>query len=194
MFKLIFDNIAKTAQYTEDELAIFSNHLVLKKLPRRHFLLKPGDICYFESFVVSGCIRKYFIDSHGVEVTIAITIEDNWITDYESYDGQVPSKVYIETLEPTSVLELTMTEKDKFLAKNPKFEKVFRLMLQSYIAKFQDRLIATISKSATEKYLDFMERYPTLINRVPQHYIASFLGISPEFLSKVRKKLASNHR
>ncbi len=194
MFKLIFDNIEKTVHYTEEELAIFSSHLVLKKLPRHHFLLKPVEVCNFESFIISGCVRKYFVDTHGVEATIAFTIEDGWITDYESYDGQLPSKVYIETIEPTSILELTMDEKEKFLTRMPKFEKIFRLMLQNYIAKLQDRLIATISKSATEKYLDFMERYPTLINRVPQHYIASFLGISPEFLSKVRKKLATHHK
>ena len=194
MFKLIDENVSKNAHFSEDELAFFNSFLVLKKLPRRHFLLKPGEICNFEVFVVSGCIRKYFIDPQGVEVTLALAIEDYWLGDFESYDNQVPSRIYMETLEPCTVLELSMPAKERLLKEMPKFERIFRLMLQNHVSKFQERLIAMISKSAKEKYLDFMDRYPHIVNRVPQHYIASFLGISPEFLSKVRKKLSMQNR
>jgi CRP/FNR family transcriptional regulator, cyclic AMP receptor protein len=194
MFKLIDENVSKNAHFTEDELVVFNSFLVLKKLPRRHFLIKPGEICNFEFFIVNGCIRKYFIDAHGVEVTLQLAIEDYWVGDFESYDHQVPSRIYIETLEPCTVLELSMPAKEKLLREMPKFERIFRLMLQNHVSKFQERLISTISKSAKEKYLDFMDKHPSLINRVPQHYIASYLGISPEFLSKVRKKLSTQHR
>ena len=193
MFKLIEENISKNVHFTDEEVSQFKSFLVLKKLPKRHFLLKPGDICTFETFIVSGCIRKYYVDPQGIEVTLMLAIEDYWVGDLDSATNHTPTKIYLETVEPCTVLELSSASKEKLLVQIPKFERIFRIILQNNVAKYQDRLITILSKSATEKYLDFMDTYPKFVNRIPQIYIASFIGISPEFLSKVRKKLATQH-
>ncbi len=193
MFKLIEENISKNVHFTEEEVSQFKSFLVLKKLPKRHFLLKPGEICTFETFIVSGCIRKYYVDPQGIEVTLMLAIEDWWVGDLDSTTNHRPTKIYLETIEPCTVLELSTAAKERLLVQIPKFERIFRIMLQNNVAKYQDRLITILSKSATEKYLDFMDTYPKFVNRIPQIYIASFIGISPEFLSKIRKKLATQH-
>jgi len=194
MFKLIDENVSQFVDFTEDELTIFNSFLVLRKVPRRFFIIRPGDICNVEIFLVSGCIRKYYISPNGTETTLSLDVENSWISDYESYDNLAPSRLYFETLEQSVFLELSMQSKEKLLKEIPKFERIFRLMLRNQIALMQERLISTLSTSAKEKYLNFIEQFPNLANRVPQHYIASYLGVSAEFLSKVRKKLSMQNR
>ena len=116
-------------------------------------------------------------------------IEDWWVSDIASFHEQKPSRMFIETLEDCEVLVLTPASKETLLKEAPCFERMFRLMVQRNLSRLQERLFQTIAKTAVEKYLDFLERYPTIPQRVAQHYIASYLGFSPEFLSKVRTKL-----
>jgi CRP/FNR family transcriptional regulator, cyclic AMP receptor protein len=176
--------------FTKEELILFNRLLEHKKVPKKTFLLQEGEVCNFEAYVAKGCIRTYYIDENGFETILQFAIEDWWVSDIAGFYERTPSKLFIETLEDCELLMFNPDTKEELLAKVPKFERVFRLMVQRNLAATQNRLINTISKTAAEKYLDFLAHYPTIPQRVAQHYIAAYLGISPEFLSKVRARLS----
>lgn len=190
MFDAINTAVRKSCPFTEEELKLFNSLLQFKTLPKKTFLLQEGEVCNFESFINKGCIRNYYIDDHGAEVTLQFAIEGWWVSDIASFHERKPSRMFIETLEDCEVLSLSPEHKEQLLKQAPAFERMFRLMVQRNLSRLQERLFQTILTTATEKYLDFLERYPTIPQRVAQHYIASYLGLSPEFLSKVRTRLA----
>jgi len=188
MFQAINNYVARTIQLTPDELEYFNAMLEYKTVPKKTMLLQPGEICNFELYVNKGCIREYYIDSKGAEITLQFAVEDWWMSDLTSFQDQSPSIMYIETLEDCELLILSRNAKEKLLMQVPKLERMFRLMLQRHLSVVQNRLVKTISYTAMERYLEFLTRYPALPQRVAQHYIASYLGISAEFLSKLRKR------
>lgn len=190
MFESINNNICKKNEFTPDEIAYFNTILQYKEAPKKTLLLQEGEICNFEAYILKGCIRKYYINENGFEVNIQFAIEDWWTSDIASFHEKKPSQLFIETLEDCQLLILTPETKEMLLQKVPKFERIFRLLIQRNLSAMQNRLIDTIAKSAQEKYLEFIKLYPTIPQRVAQHHIASYLGISAEFLSKVRTKLA----
>ena len=189
MFQAINNYVSRSIQLTAEELEYFNGVLEYKVVPKKTMLLRAGDVCNFELYVNKGCIREYYIDSKGMEITLQFAVEDWWMSDITSFQDQTPSSMYIETLEDCELLILSRNVKEKLLLKVPKFERMFRLMIQRHLSVVQNRLFKTISYTAMEKYLEFVKRYPTIPQRVPQHYIASYLGISPEFLSKLRTRL-----
>lgn len=190
-FTQINKNISRYVNFSDEELDIFNSLLEYKKVPKKTIMLHEGDICTFEAFVIKGCVRKYYIDSNGFEVILQFAIEDAWVGDISSsaFD-QKPSKMYIETLEDSEFLMFNPDTKEQLFQLAPRFERAFRILVQRHLTVTQNRLINTISKTALDKYVEFLELYPTLPQRVAQHYIASYLGISAEFLSKTRAKLA----
>jgi CRP/FNR family transcriptional regulator, cyclic AMP receptor protein len=185
----INDYVRRCIDPTDAELSIFNGLLTYKRVEKKTLILQEGDVCDFEGYILKGCVRSYFIDGNGFEVTLNFAVEDWWIGDAASFHDQVPTKLYFETLEPTELLLLTYADKEKLLAQIPKFERMYRLMMQRSISVLQHRLFTTISKSAQERYVEFLERYPQIPQRVSQHYIASYLGVSPEFLSKIRSRM-----
>ncbi|MBC7388752.1 MAG: Crp/Fnr family transcriptional regulator [Opitutaceae bacterium] len=185
----INEYVCRCHAFSEEELNFFDSILEYSSVPKKSFLLQEGEICNFEAYVVKGCARTFYVDPNGFEVTLQFATEDWWVSDIYSFHNQIPSKLFIETLEDCEFLILNPSSKDKLLTKIPYFERVFRLMVQRNLAATQNRLIDTISKSAQEKYEEFLIHYPYISQRVAQHYIASYLGISPEFLSKVRAKM-----
>jgi CRP-like cAMP-binding protein len=191
MFEKINDYALRCMKFEAPDLEYFDSLLQHKTFSKKTFLLLEGEVCQFEAFILKGCIRTYYIDSAGAEVTLQFAIEDWWVSDITSFQNQTPSHMYIETLEDCELLLLSPENKEKLLARVPGFERMFRLMVQRNLAQTQERLFRTISSTAVEKYLDFLNRYPAIPQRVAQHYIASYLGFSPEFLSKVRKKLSA---
>ena len=190
MFSLINEHINRCVDFTEVEMQRFNELLVVKQIPKKTLMLQEGEVCNFEAYINKGCIRTYYIDPKGAEVTLQFAIEDWWVSDIGSFHERKPSKLFIQTLEPSEVLLLSPETKEKLLHEIPKFERVFRLMIQKNLTRLQDRFLQTVTTTAVEKYLDFIDRYPTIPQRVPQHYIASYLGFSPEFLSKVRTRLS----
>jgi CRP/FNR family cyclic AMP-dependent transcriptional regulator len=190
MFESINNNVCKKSEFTPDEIEYFNTILQYKEVPKKTLLLQEGEICIFEAYILKGCLRKYYINENGFEVIVQFAVEDWWISDIASFHEKKPSKLFIETLEDCQLLILTPETKETLLQKVPKFERIFRLLIQRNLSAMQNRLIDTIAKSAQEKYLEFIKLYPTIPQRVAQHYIASYLGISAEFLSKVRTKLA----
>jgi CRP-like cAMP-binding protein len=191
LYSQINKNISRYVTFEEKELAIFDSLLVYKKVPKKTMLLREGEKCDFEAFVIKGCVRKYYIDGNGFEVILQFAVENAWVGDvsFNIYEEE-PSRVYIETLEDCEFFMFNPETKEALFAQVPKFERAFRILMQRNLAVTQNRLFDTISKTATEKYLEFLKQYPTLSQRVAQHYIASYLGISPEFLSKIRTKIA----
>ena len=189
MFTEINNNLNKYEQLTIQELSIFNSLLQVKKVPRKSLLLNKGEVCKYEAFIVKGCIKTYFIDKNEKEVILTFSVENWWVSDIGSFHEQTPSKMYIETIEDSELLILTRETKAELLYKVPKFEKIFRLLVQRHLASYQERHFEMIALSAQERYLIFLKKYPSITQRVPQHLIASYLGVSPEFLSKVRAKL-----
>lgn len=192
MFESINQYATRCGLFSDNDLKVFNKLLEVKTLPKKTFLLKEGQICNYEYYVNKGCLRSFFLEQGGNEVTLQFAIEEWWISDIASFNERSPSRMFIETLEESEVLLLSFEAKERLLKQAPAFERLFRLMLQRHVARLQERLFLTIANTATEKYLDFIARYPTIPQRVAQHYIASYLGFSPEFLSKVRTRLAKN--
>jgi CRP-like cAMP-binding protein len=186
-------SISRYVSFTTEELKTFNSLLEYKKVPKKTIMLHEGEMCNFEAFVIKGCIRKYYIDPNGFEVILQFAIEDAWVSDisFSIYEDK-PSKVFIETLEDSEFLYFTPEAKEELFERAPRFERAFRILLQRHLSATQNRLFNTISKTALDKYMEFLELYPTLPQRVAQHYIASYLGISAEFLSKTRAKIANN--
>jgi len=192
-YEQINKNISRYVTFTKEELDIFNSLMELKKVPKKTIILHAGEMCNFEAYVVKGVVRKYFVDPNGFEVILQFAIEDGWVGDisFNIYDKK-PSKVFIETLEDCEFLSFTPEAKEELFERAPRFERAFRILLQRNLAATQNRLFNTISMTALDKYLEFLELYPTLSQRVAQHYIASYLGISAEFLSKTRAKIAKS--
>ncbi|MDI6031800.1 Crp/Fnr family transcriptional regulator [Flavobacterium sp. LB2P84] len=193
MYTQINKNISRYVTFEPKELEIFNFLLEYKTVAKKTILLHEGEMCNFEAFVIKGCVRKYYIDANGFEVILQFAIENAWVSDISfSIYEEKPSRVYIETLEDCEFFMFSPDTKEELFVRAPKFERAFRILMQRSLAVTQDRLFNTISKTATEKYLEFLDHYPTLSQRVAQHYIASYLGISAEFLSKIRTKIAKH--
>jgi len=190
LFERIHAHVNRSCRLSDADLEIMDGLLEKRIVKRKTMLLQEGEVCHFEAFVNHGCIRSYYLDENGFEVTLQFAIEDWWVSDIASFHEQKPSHMFIEALEDCELLVLNPATKESLLQQLPSLERYFRLMVQRNLSSLQARLFKTIATSAQDKYLDFLEKYPTIPQRVPQHYIASYLGISPEFLSKVRTRMA----
>jgi CRP-like cAMP-binding protein len=142
------------------------------------------------TFVVEGCFRMYGVDDKGTEYNIRFAAENDWTADIGSFHSEKPSKLFIEAIEPSIILQIEKQDL-LFLYENvSKFNRTFRVITEEKFIELQNRLLQTISSTAQERYLSFLEQYPTLALRLPNTQIASYLGITPEFLSKIRKDLS----
>jgi CRP-like cAMP-binding protein len=193
MYEAIDRFIAKYINLTEEELAFFHTLLKHRKLKKKSFLLQEGEICDFEAFVLKGCIRSYYIDKDGVETILLFAVEDWWVSDLTSFSEQKPSNLFIETIEDCELLSIDYKNKSLLFQKIPAFERMFRLLVQRALGVLQQRFYASVSQTAEERYLQFMQKYPLVAQRVPQHQIARYIGVSPEFLSKVRSTMYKKH-
>lgn len=193
MFTQINNSISRYVNFTDKELDIFNSLLSFKQIPKKTIMLNKGEKCTFDAFVLNGCVRKYYIDENGLEVVLQFAVENSWISDisFSIYETDV-SHVFIETLENSDFLMFSPETKEQLFEQAPKFERAFRILMQRHQAVTQNRLVHSITLTAEQKYDEFLKTYPTIPLRVAQHYIASYLGISAEFLSKIRtRKLKS---
>jgi CRP-like cAMP-binding protein len=140
---------------------------------------------------LQGSLRKYCIDDAGHEVNLQFATEDWWISDLASFTEQRPSALFIQAMEASEVLLIEHDHKELLFQKIPALERMFRLMMQRSYAVLQERFLSILTNPAEERYVSFLEKYPALPQRIPQHHIASYLGMTPEFLSKVRKRLSA---
>ena len=193
MFDEIDRFVTKYIHLSAEELALFHALLKHRKVPKKTFLLQEGEICDFEAFIIKGCIRTYYLDKEGVETILLFAVEHWWASDITSFSERTPSNLFIETIEDCELLTIDYAGKTRLFEKIPQFERMFRLLVQRSLGVLQQRFYSSISQTAEERYLQFLERYPKVAQRVPQHQIARYIGVSPEFLSKVRSTLFKKH-
>ncbi|WP_448633633.1 Crp/Fnr family transcriptional regulator [Pedobacter panaciterrae] len=156
---------------------------------KRQYVLQEGDVCSSFNFVVRGCLRMYKIDDKGNTHIIQFATENWWLMDIGSFHGKEPSELNIDAIEDTMVLHISYNDLINLYTKGPKFNLIFRVLIENSFVSLQKRLLQNISSTAEERYLSFMQDYSHLNNRLPQVQIASFIGITPEFLSRLRNKL-----
>lgn len=155
---------------------------------KKQYVLQEGDLCMQMNFIVRGCLRMYKIDDSGGIHILQFASEDHWITDLGSFYSEKPSELAIDALEDTMVLQISHDDLIALYTKFPKFHRIFRVLIENSYVGLQKRLLQTISSTAEDRYQYFIDTYPHLVTRLPQTQIASFLGITPEFLSRLRNK------
>ena len=159
---------------------------------RRQYILQEGDVCKHYTFVNEGCFKMYKVDENGKEHNLQFTIENDWISDIGSFHSENPSELYIEAIEQSSILQIEKPALLCLYTNYPKFDRNFRVIIENKFIELQKRVLHNISSTAEERYLDFLENHPNLFNRISNVQIASYLGVTPEFLSTIRKKIAKS--
>ncbi len=187
-FLKIKQHVAKYIHLTEDEEKYFVSLLRIVNVRKKQFIVQPEFTCKHRTYVVKGAMRAYLIDDRGHDHTIQFAIEDWWISDFSSYINQEPATLFVEALEGTEIIQIEYSSESLLLERIPKFEKYLRIITQRSFAFLQKRMLSNLSKSAEQRYEEFLERYPSIVNRVPQYALASYLGFSTEFLSKIRNR------
>jgi CRP-like cAMP-binding protein len=184
-----YKNILKYADLSEEELKVLSSFYMLRTVQKNEYILKEGEVCNFEGYVLSGCFKVFYEDKNLRDHILYFAVEDWWVLDIGSFVFGSPSQLNIQALEDSVILWVSRDQKAKLYQELPSVEKVFRIMNQKSLSSIHMRLIKILHQNAEQRYKDFIARYPTLIQRIAQHHIAAYLGISHEFLSKVRKHL-----
>ncbi len=172
-----------------DEICSFFNTKTVKK---GEYLLTQGSICKFEGFVTKGCFRIFIIDTKGNENILYFAAEDWWLIDTDSFMNQTPSDLYFQALEDSEVLIIQKADKERLYDQLPLVEKLFRIMSQKALAAWQKRLIRNHCLTAKERYQYFLNTYPNIASRITDRQIAGYLGITHEFLSKIKSKSLKN--
>lgn len=190
MTELLQKNIAAHISLSVDEIEDFCNLFEHKTIKKKSFLLRKGELCKFEGFVVKGLFRVYHIDPNGFEQVLYFAMENWWITDIDSFINETPSQLFIEAIEDSEVLVISKKDKEYAYTNLPKIEKLFRVMTQKTHVALQRRMIDNLSKSAEARYIEFAEKYPQLIQRLSNIQVSAYLGITNVFLSNIRKKIA----
>jgi CRP-like cAMP-binding protein len=184
---LILSNVAKHISLTQEEANYFTSLLQFKNLAKKDYLLKEGQVCKTISYVHSGALRAFYCGKDSKEATIMFAVADWWITDMYCFINRQPAMMYIEAIEGSSVLQLTKEDMDALFIQVPAFEKFFRILMQNAYIREQLRVLQNLSMPAEERYNNFLHKYPQVAQQVTQKQIASYLGITPEFLSVIRK-------
>ncbi len=180
--------VTKQLELTEDEQEIFASLLRVKKIKKRQFIDQPDFVSKNWNFVIQGSLRGYFIGNDTQEHTISLAIEDCFIGDAGSFISQEPGTLYIEALEDCVLIQICYENEALLFKKIPKFERYFRLRSQQIAVMMQKRVISNLSLTAEQRYDEFANKYPAFIQRIPLYIIASYLGMTREFLSKIRNQ------
>ena len=183
--QLILDNVCRHIQLSESEKNIFLDLLEPRVVKRKELLLREGEICRYSTFVTKGCLRGFTMDKNGAEHILSFAPPGWWIADMFSLLGRKPAIQRIEALEDTDILQLSKTDQDKLYVEVPKFERFFRILTENSLVANQQRIIDSMSLTAEERYLLFCNRYPTLIDQLPHKQIAAYIGVTPEFFSRM---------
>ncbi len=189
-----FNYISKFINLSEEEKRLLESKIIERKYLKDQFMIQQGDICKNVNFIISGCTKTFYVDSEGQEHIVMFAVEDWWTSDLGSFITQNPADFNTQCLEPTQVVQFTYENLQELYEEIPKFDRLFRIITERAYVASQKRIIRNFSLSAKERYLIFKETYPEIDKRVPQYMIASYLGITKEFLSKIKRQLAQNHK
>jgi len=189
MVYTLLSQLEKDASLTDEEKEIIKASFREMTFAKKDLLLLPGKVSKYEYFIAKGCIRAYIVDQKGHEHNIRFGIENSWIGDLYSFFKQTESTCHIQAIEASTVLAIDYENFNHLMNTMPKFEHFSRLLFQYGVMANQLRLSQSLALTAEERYLSFIEKYPHLQQRIPQKHIASYLGMTAEFLSLLRKKI-----
>jgi len=189
MFDVFINYLRQRIPLSDSEADWIRSLSSLKKLRKRQYLLQEGDVWIYNAFVSRGCLRSYAVDDKGQEHVIGFAVENWWIGDRESLLSGLPSRFNIDAIEDSEVVLIKNDNFDLISQQIPAFKDMVNTILQKSFVVSQNRIHAAISYSAEEKYLNFIRQYPAFAQRIPQSMVASFLGITPETLSRIRNQL-----
>lgn len=190
MFTQLFKSIQEKVILTNEELELCKTFFIPKKIRKKQFLLQEGDPCIYNAFIEKGILRSFTVDEKGNEHIVQFGLEGWWISDMASFLSGAKSTYTIEALEDSELLLLTTASLEFLMNKVPKFERYQRILLQNAYIALQARIASTLTETAEEKYTKLINAFPSIVQRVPQHMIASYLGLTPETLSRIRKNIA----
>lgn len=192
-FDLILSNIQKHIDLTDTEKEIFLSLLELKKIKKKQFWVHEGQISTVTAFVNDGCMRAYTLDANGFEHILQFAPRDWWIADMYSFITQKPGFLNIDALEDSELVIISKDNLEKLYTEVPKFERFFRIITEKSLVANRQRIIDGLSLTAMQRYANFCKTYPTIINSIPQKQIAAYIGVTPEFLSKMRSEYLRRH-
>ncbi|WP_306622306.1 Crp/Fnr family transcriptional regulator [Chryseobacterium ginsenosidimutans] len=188
-FEVLFDYIQEISGklLSEEDKHLLMEHFKPKKLRKRQYFLEEGDVCKYIGFIVKGSARTFTVDEKGHEHILKLSLENWWLADFESFYLLTPSRFNIEALEELEVLQSTNAQIEDFLKDIPAFSAMAKKISQNYTIANQKRMQTAMSYTAEERYEDLINNYPQFLQRFPQNMIASYLGLSPETLSRLKK-------
>jgi CRP-like cAMP-binding protein len=186
----LLDYFQKYIPLTEQEMMFFTHRTHSRRIKRRQMILQEGFVCKHYSFVVEGCFKMYSVDDKGNQHNIQFAAENDWIMDIGSFHSQKTSRLFIEAIESSVILQIEQQDLYFLYINIPKLDRIFKVIIENKFVELQNRVLQNFSSTAETRYLSFLEQYPQLASRLPNTQIASYLGITPEFLSKIRKDLA----
>ena len=189
--KKLLLHINEKVSLTEQEELTLTSKLKQRTYLKNQYIVQEGDIYKYQTFILNGKVRTFYLDDNGNEHIVAFGIENWWIGDICSFATQTPAEFNTQCLENTTVVQIAFADMEELYQDLQKLERYFRLVIQSAYGNMSKRIVNNHAMSAKERYLLFTESYPEIAQRVPQYMIASYLGITKEFLSTIRKQLAS---
>jgi len=181
--------ITKFISLTDEEESILISRLNFRKYLKGQYIVQHGDVCRFSSFLTSGCTKTFYIDHDGQEHIMMFSIKDWWSSDLGSFISQLPANYNVQCIEPTEAIQISYENQQKLYDEIPKLDRLFRKILERALVASQNRLVRNLSLTAKERYLFFKEQYTSFEQRIPQYMIASYLGITKEFLSKIKSQI-----
>ena len=187
--KLLLDYISKYINLTVEEETILFSKIIHRNYLKAQYITQQGDVCKSVSFILSGCTKMFYIDKEGQEHIIMFSIEDWWTSDLGSFISQTPADYNVQCIENTELIQFTYEKLEELYKDIPKLERLFRKIVERAFVASQKRLIRNFSVTAKERYLLFKKNYPKIEQRIPQYMVASYLGITKEFLSKIKSIL-----
>ncbi|MGD1318063.1 Crp/Fnr family transcriptional regulator [Chryseobacterium sp. 2R14A] len=190
MFDTLLSHIQNKVDISEEQKTELQSFFTLKKLRKKQYLLQEGDVCKYLSFVSKGLLKSYFLDEKGSEHINMFAFEGWWISDFNSFINQEKAVLNIDAIEETELLMITREDYENLMLKIPVMDRYFRILYQNSLVTKDYRLIVSNSFTAEEKYTQFAQKNPDIIQRIPHNLIASYLGLAPETVSRIRKKIS----
>ena len=187
--KPLLDYINKYINLTVEEETILLSKIIHRNYLKYQYIVQQGDICKSVNFIISGCTKTFYMNKKGQEHTVMFSVEDWWTSDLGSFITQTPADFNVQCLENTELIQFTFENLEELYTEIPKLERFFRKIIERAFVASQKRIIKNFNLAAKEHYLIFKETYPEIEQRVPQYMIASYLGITKEFLSKIKSQL-----
>ncbi|GAA4304158.1 Crp/Fnr family transcriptional regulator [Aestuariibaculum suncheonense] len=185
----LLNSISKYISLTDKEIEYLESKVFVRKYLKGQYIVQQGDVCKYECYVLSGCTKTFYIDKEGQEHIIMFSIEDWWTSDMGSFISQTPADFNVQCLENSELIMISYDVVEDLYREIPQLERFFRKIVERAFVASQKRIVRNFSLTAKEQYLYFREQYPLIEQRIPQYMIASYLGITKEFLSKIKSQL-----